>query len=387
MNKIVSIVLASLLLLAASAAPAQTQAQTQAQPLLKPQLLPRPARVSLEFDAKRITAANVSGNAGVLDRAVGVDDPVRVASISKLVGALAVMRLVDQRKIDLDKDVSSYLGWRVRNPAHPDQPVTMRHLLTHRTGIRDNIDYILPLDGRLDSVLSNPAAWEAKHAPGAYFSYANLNSPLIAATMEAATGERFDKLVDRLVLKPLKIDACFNWGAGCSDGRRAQAVTLLRTNGDLARDAAMTGTDPCAVAPASNGSCDLALYPLGKHGSAFSPQGGLRISPKGLARIGQVLLAKGKPILSRNAFNEMTREQWRFDGKNGDDEKGYFLRYGLGIHYHKDAKGREWMGHVGEAYALRAGFWVDPRGKRGKMQYVTMVPADTAVGHCLDVCP
>jgi CubicO group peptidase (beta-lactamase class C family) len=322
-----------------------------------------------------------------MGRAVGIDDPVRVASISKLVGALAVMRLVDQGKIDLDRDVSSYLGWSVRNPAFPGKPITMRHLLSHRTGIRDNIDYILPLDGRLDSVLSNPKAWEAKYPPGAYFSYANLNSPLIAATIEGATGERFDKVVAKLVLTPLKIDACFNWGAGCSPGRRAQAVTLLRTNGDLARDAAITGTDPCPVAPAANGSCDLALYPLGKHGSAFSPQGGLRISPAGLAKIGQVLLKGGRPLLSRKAFAEMTREQWRFDGSNGDDEKGYFLRYGLGIHMHQDSSGREWIGHVGEAYAFRGGLWIDRKAKRGKMQYVTMVPEETPVGHCLDACP
>jgi CubicO group peptidase (beta-lactamase class C family) len=349
--------------------------------------LAKPARVQIDFDSKRIISSKVEGEAGVVGRAVRNDDPVRVASISKLVGALAVMRLVDQGKIDLDRDVSVYLGWSARNPAFPDKPVTMRHLLSHRTGIRDNIDYILPLDGRLETVLSNPKAWEAKYPPGAYFSYANLNSPLIAATIEAATGQRFDRLVAKLVLTPLKIDACFNWGAGCSPGRRAQAVTLLRTNGDLARDAAITGTDPCPVASASNGSCDLALYALGKHGSAFSPQGGLRISPAGLAKIGQVLLNRGRPILSRKAFAEMTREQWRFDGQNGDDEKGYFLRYGLGIHMHKDAGGREWIGHVGEAYALRAGFWIDPKAKRGKMQYVTMVAAETPVGHCLDACP
>jgi CubicO group peptidase (beta-lactamase class C family) len=349
--------------------------------------LAKPARIQIEFDSKRIISTTTEGEAGVVGRAVGIDDPVRVASISKLVGALAVMRLVDQGKIDLDRDVSDYLGWRVRNPEFPDKPITMRHLLSHRTGIRDSIDYILPLDGRLESVLSNPKAWEAKYPPGAYFSYANLNSPLIAATIEAATGERFDRLIARLVLTPLKIDACFNWGAGCSPGRRAQAVTLLRTNGELARDAAITGTDPCPVAPASNGSCDLALYPLGKHGSAFSPQGGLRISPVGLAKIGQVLLNGGRPILSRKAFAEMTREQWRFNGQNGDDDKGYFLRYGLGIHMHRDAGGKEWIGHVGEAYAFRGGFWIDSKAKRGKMQYVTMVPEETPVGHCLDVCP
>ena len=352
-----------------------------------PARLPTPVDLKIDFDTRNITTTSMAGEAGVVGRDVGIDDPVRVASISKLVGALAVMRLVDQGKIGLDRDISDYLGWRVRNPAFPDKSITMRQLLTHRSGIRDNVDYIIPLDGSIEAVLADPKAWEAKHKPGAYFSYANLNSPLIAAVVERVTRERFDQAVARLVLKPLKIDACFNWGAGCSPGRRAQAVTLLRTKGDLARDAAITGADPCPVAPASTGSCDLALYQIGKHGSAFSPQGGLRISPKGLVTIGQVLLKKGRPLLSQKAFAEMTKVQWRFDGGNGDDEKGYFTAYGLGIHMHADSKGTMWLGHVGEAYAFRGGFWLDMKSKRGFMRYTTMVRENTAVGHCLETCP
>ena len=352
-----------------------------------PARLPTPVDLKVEFNTGAITATSITGEAGVVGRNVGIDDPVRVASISKLVGALAVMRLVDQGKIVLDRDVSDYLGWRVRNPAFHAQSITMRQLLTHRTGIRDNVDYIIPLDGSLEKVLADPKAWEAKHKPGAYFSYANLNSPLIAAVVESVTQERFDVVVARLVLTPLKIDACFNWGAGCSPGRRTQAVTLLRTNGDLARDAAITGADPCPVAPASTGSCDLALYQLGKQGSAFSPQGGLRISPLGLVKIGQVLMKKGRPLLSHKAFAEMTKVQWRFDGSNGDDEKGYFTAYGLGIHMHKDSKSTLWLGHVGEAYAFRGGFWLDMKARRGFMRYTTMVPENTQVGHCLEICP
>ena len=58
---------------------------------------------------------------------------VRVASISKLVVAVAVWRLVEQGKLDLDSDVSRYLGWQLRHPAHPETPVTLRQLLSHRS--------------------------------------------------------------------------------------------------------------------------------------------------------------------------------------------------------------------------------------------------------------
>ena len=350
-------------------------------------VLPEPARVRVDFSTTAITARQVEGEAGVVGRKVGTDDPVRVASISKLVTAIAVMRLVDERRLKLDQDISSYLGFQVRNPAFPDRPITLRHLMSHTSGIRDSIDYLLPLDGSLQSTLSNPEAWHSAYKPGDYFSYSNLNSPVIAATIEAATGERFDRIVAQKVLQPLRIDACFNWGAGCSANRRAQAVTLLRSNGDLARDTPLKGRDPCPVLASSTGSCDLSIYRIGKNGSSFSPQGGLRISAQDLAKIGQLLLNGGRPLLSAKAFAEMTKPQWRYNGINGDTDRGYFQAYGLGVHIHNDSEGSKWIGHVGEAYALRAGLWVNPKTRRGFAQYVTMVSAETPIGHCLETCP
>lgn len=369
-------------LVAAAMAAVGASATAQAPPRL-----PEPAVVRVDFNASTVTARSASGEAGVVGRPVTVNDPARVASISKLVGALALMRLVDQGRIDLDRDINDYLGYNIRNPAFPDRKITLRHLLAHTSGIRDNIDYLIPLDGKLATVLANPDAWNPNHEPGDYFSYANLNSPVIAATVEAATRERFDRIVAKQVLAPLKLDACFNWGAGCSPKRRSEAVTLLRTNGDLARDAAITGADPCPVLAASDGSCDLGRYRIGENGSSFSPQGGLRISAQGLSKIGQVLINGGRPLLSSRAFAEMTKMQWRFKGMNGDDDRGYFTAYGLGVHIHQDSKGVRWIGHVGEAYALRAGLWVNPKTRRGFAQFVTMVPAETPVGHCLETCP
>ena len=348
----------------------------------------RPAMVKVDFTSDSITLATVEGDAGVAGRVVTIDDPARVASISKLVVAIGVMRLVEQSKLDLDRDVNDYLGWRVRNPAFPDAPITLRALLSHQSGLRDSVDYIVPLDGSLEAVLADPKAWELGHAPGTYFAYANINSPLIAAVMEGATGERFDRLMARLVLTPLGLDACYNWGAGCSDGRRAEAVTLLRPNGDLALDAPMHGADPCAVYPASDGSCDVdKLYKFGRNGSAFSPQGGLRISARDLVKIGQLLLGDGAPLLSPKSFAEMVGPVWTFDGKNGDDDKGYYTGYGLGVHWLTDKAGNRWFGHVGEAYSLRAGFWINPAERRGFYRYVTMVDEFSTVGHCFDRCP
>lgn len=348
----------------------------------------RPAKVMVDFTSSTISTRFVQGNAGVKDRLVTIGDPVRVASISKLVVALGVMRLVDQGKLDLDRDVNAYLGWSVRNPAFPDAPITLRQILSHRSGLRDMVDYIIPLDGNLQQVLAANKAWDLRYPPGDYFNYANINSPLIAAIMEGATGERFDRLMAGLVLAPLKLDACFNWGAGCSAKRRAKAVTLLRPNGDLAADPAFSKEVICNVAPAADGNCNIdALYRLRLNGSTFSPQGGLRISARDLAKIGQMLLKGGQPLLSKKSFEEMVGASWTFDGSNGQDDHGYFKAYGLGVHLLDDGKGGQWIGHVGEAYSLRAGFWVNRKSGRGFFQYVNMIEEFSPVGHCFDSCP
>jgi CubicO group peptidase (beta-lactamase class C family) len=363
-------------------------------PMVKPAATPasisaiQPANVRIDFDANQILKSQVSGDAGALGRRVGADDPVRIASISKMVVAIAVMRMADQGTLDLDTDVSEYLGWQVRNPGFPDSKISMRMLLSHQSSLTDNADYILPLDGKLQTALANVKAWDSVHKPGNFFRYANFNFPLVAAVMEAAAKDRFDKLMARLVITPLGLDACYNWSVGCSDGRRAQAVTLLRPNGELARDAPLaSGAMPCNFVPATGDKCDLDLYLIGQNGSAFGPQGGLRISANDLVKIGQMLLNNGEPLLSQKSFTEMTAVAWRKNGDNGDDEDGFFQAFGLGVHQIRDKDGREWIGHVGEAYSLRAGLWINLATGQGRVRYVTMVDEFAKVGHCFETCP
>src|SRR5687768_11514249 len=109
------------------------------------------------FDARGITR---SGSGGLADRATGraltIDDPVRIASITKLHVALGVMRLVELGKLDLDEDVSGHLGWTLRNPAFPDRPITLRLVLSHRSSLRDGISYALPLGTTVQEAVESP---------------------------------------------------------------------------------------------------------------------------------------------------------------------------------------------------------------------------------------
>jgi CubicO group peptidase (beta-lactamase class C family) len=100
------------------------------------------ARVRVGFDATTLISIQATGFADrATKRRVTADDPVRVASITKLVVALGVMRMVEAGALDLDRDASDYLGWRLRNPGFPDAKVTLRMLLSHTAGVRDANDY------------------------------------------------------------------------------------------------------------------------------------------------------------------------------------------------------------------------------------------------------
>jgi CubicO group peptidase (beta-lactamase class C family) len=310
------------------------------------------------------------------------DTPLRVASISKLVVAIAAWRLVEQGRLDLDQDIGTYLGWQPRHPAYLDVPLTLRQLLSHTSGIVDGPGYAFPLEDRLADRLT-VQHWAA--APGKRFEYANLNYGLIASVMEAATGERFDQLMTRLVLAPLQIDGGYNW-QGASDAAIGRAAVLYRKGRDetawntagpwLPQVDDLKGRRPaCPVN--SRAGCDLAAYRPGSNGTIFSPQGGLRIALTDLARIGQLLLRGGElggvRLLNPATVRAMLTPVWQAGSAvPGDDYHGQMLCYGAGPQClsgtagasDQPVNGARWWGHLGEAYGLLAGLWIDPaRGR------------------------
>jgi CubicO group peptidase (beta-lactamase class C family) len=311
--------------------------------------------------------------------------------VSKLIVALGVMRLVEAGTLDLDHDVSHWLGWRLRNPAFPDAPITLRLLLSHTSGLRDDVDYIVPLGQDIRTALAAPAAFDPKHPPGAYFTYSNLNFPVIATVMEAATGERFDRLMDRLVLTPLGLGACFNWST-CNEDAIAAAVVLYAPDGTVVQDDLGGKPPPCPVVVAPGASCDLANYRPGTNGALFSPQGGLRISVDSLATVGRLLLNKGRHyrqrILSEASIAAMLTPHWRFNGSNGHTEGGFYCAYGLGVQILPNAGCRDDLlgdgtalaGHAGDAYRLKSGLWIDRKRGRGIAYFATGIAEDAPTG-------
>lgn len=344
-------------------------------------LPPAPATVVVAFDRDSIRPLIVEGEVDrETGRAVEANDPVRIASISKLIMALATLRLVDEGKVDLNADVSDYLGWHLRSPNFPDAKVTLAQLLSHRSGLRDNAGYVIPLGESLQAKLSDPKAWYADAPPGeAPFEYANLGSPVVATVLEAATGERFDHIMERTIFAPLEVEACLNW-IGCSEEQIARAVVLYRDTGEVARDDAADLPPNCTIPVAEGVKCSLDNYVPGTNGSIFSPQGGVRIGMMDLAKIGQAFLPLNSEFLSELAQHEIAMHIVF----NAPVRQEFFCEYGLAMHQIElsdvecqdrlFSDGLARIGHAGEAYGLRSGLWYSRATNKGFAYFTTAVP-------------
>jgi CubicO group peptidase (beta-lactamase class C family) len=127
----------------------------------------------------------------------------RLASISKLFTALAVLQLVDEGKLDLDADVNRYLDFEVP-PAH-GEPATLRQLLTHRAGFEERLRDLthanapaIPLADFLRSHLPMRS-----RVPGRSPSYSNYGFALAGYVVQRVSGLPFERYAAERIFAPL----------------------------------------------------------------------------------------------------------------------------------------------------------------------------------------
>lgn len=323
---------------------------------------------------------------GDVAHAFGLDDPFRVASVSKLVTTTGFMSLVSGRKVSLEDDASDLLGFKLRHPAWPDDKISVRHLLSHTSGLRNGPSYPVPAGHQLSEAFLpggrnyDGGAWfgPPDHAPGDWFSYADVNFALIGQIMERLTAERFDQFMLRTVLRPLGIDAGYNW-SGVSQGKRDRWASGRRWK-DKAWLAQVDAHPPAAPAvdfPQPHGEPALSEKDLkvGENGFLFSPLGGLRLSLRDMDRLAVAYAHRGEwnraRIIDATTLAQMVEPAWRVDRDrpNGDTESGFFSAYGLGVTCPQGLPGpngdaffgkesSDWRGHFGDAYGWMTGlFW------------------------------
>jgi len=131
----------------------------------------------------------------------------RAASVSKALTAIAVMRLVEEGRVDLDADVNRYLK-TFKIPATFQQPITLRQLLEHRSGLDDRFigDGFRNGEQPPMRLLMQQVLPARVYAPSDVEFYSNYGYGLIGAVLEDVTGERFEDYMSATVLRPLKMN-------------------------------------------------------------------------------------------------------------------------------------------------------------------------------------
>ena len=212
---------------------------------------------------------------------IGPNTQFAIASVTKSFTALGVMKLVDEGRINLDAPLTIYLPkFKLKDPAATAK-VTVRHLLSHTTGlIRDDSDIGHP-DITVAQILDSVAKTPLNGQPGEKFEYSNANAFMAGMVIERVTGQSWASYMQKEVLRPL----------GMNKANFARAA--MKQTGDFADPNfydVLTGLQPTA------------FYTLGKN---QAPAGAINASAAEMARYAQYQLGSGAPLLMPQSLSAM----------------------------------------------------------------------------------
>ncbi|MBD0383231.1 serine hydrolase domain-containing protein [Paenibacillus sedimenti] len=284
----------------------------------------------------------------------------RIASISKTVVATAVMQLVEKGLCHIDQDVGEILGFRVRNPKHPDFSVTLSQIMTHTSGLQDEyVRFVVdsrnenPPKIRLADILlpdgpyySDRLWGEGPPGDPSHFEYSNLGSIILATIVEKLSEERFDVYCKRHLFEPLRMnETSFNIGDFTNMDDIAALYEYAEADGQFT-----VGTDDFGGRKPD--PIDYSSYVPGTNGALFSPQGGLRTSVNDLTRFMEAHANGGAlnrtRILQTETADLMHTPHWA-----GHRTEGFFRNSGLQFQITDDLiPGQRLIGHAGDAYGL-----------------------------------
>ncbi|MDR1564164.1 MAG: beta-lactamase family protein [Oscillospiraceae bacterium] len=267
----------------------------------------------------------------------------RIASLSKLVTAVTIMKMVDGGIINLDEDISTYLKYQVRNPSHKDTPITMRMLLSHSSSVFDGDSF----NKSTGQYMSNKKLLTAKsnfqgYEPGKGYEYSNFGIQAAGAVAELATNAKFHDYARENIFKPMEITA--EYLASELEDSSHMAV-IYNQNGAVSRSVKQQ------LGPKR-------FRPLGELQGVT--QSSLTITPGDYAKIIIMLVNggeyKGTRILSAESAAEILKTQY-------SDEKVIYC-----LCVRKNSKlvdGRELYLHSGEAFGILSAFAFDAESKSG----------------------
>ena len=297
-----------------------------------------------------------------------------IASVSKTVVGLALLKAQELGLLNLDDPVSKYVPFPVVNPAFPEVPLTLRQLATHTSSICDNdfdlsknyflrpgqdvtgmpralegeqtfnpADSAVSLPVFLQNVLTPAGKWYqpkgfSSHRPGTRYEYSNVGTSLAAYVVERASKQPFPDFTARYLTKPLH----------------------MRDSGWRFADVAFAQQSRLYLSPA---------VPLPYYGQATYPDGGFRTSVADLSKYLVELIRgyQGKGTVLRPAsYRELFRPALtasHFEERN--ERNPYSESYNVGVLMGFGYTG--FIGHTGGDPGVVALLFFDPKSGIGRV--------------------
>jgi len=275
-------------------------------------------------DRKSIIFSEGFGNESIERPSVTTspDALYRIASISKVVTGITIMRLCELGKLELDRPIREYIPWLNFKSEAALRLMTLRHLLSHTAGLPKEYTPDGPREeSALEaSLMAGLPALEFHALPGeGKYLYSNWGVRIASYMAERVTDRRFTELAYQYAIKPLGME---------------------RTTYDL-HDAA---TYPLSLPHEDDGNGGLKTVHHIEENAARYAAGGLFSNTADLCRLARMILNGGKAdsgeaVLSEETLNEMMKLH-----TNENESGGYGLTMMI-----RNIGGRRMYGHLGNA--------------------------------------
>jgi CubicO group peptidase (beta-lactamase class C family)/D-alanyl-D-alanine dipeptidase len=286
---------------------------------------------SLSYAIVNRDGVQLFGSAGFADKdrtiRATADSVYRAGSVSKLFTDLIVMQLVEEGKLDIDVPVTTYLStFRPHNPY--GAPITLRQLMTHRSGlVREPPvgSYFDPTEPSLKATVDSLNSTTLVAPPGTLTKYSNGGIAVVGRVLEVVTGKPYEQLAKERILTPLGMS-----NSGFS--RRSSPPPVY----------------------AEMASYDGPRFPAPGFDLGTPPAGSLYTSANDLAKFGRLLLGRGSlgpvSLIREQSLNEMWTPQFGITVPR---------TFGLGFLL-SDIDGHRSVSHTGGLYGFITNFIVLP---------------------------
>lgn len=264
----------------------------------------------------------------------------RIASISKMITGMTVMRLCELGRLSLDDKAKKYVPWLSLPKSGAEKTITLRHLLSHTAGLPAEYTPVGSRDeGSLESFLKNGLVnLENVFMPGERnYLYSNWGIHLVSYIAEQVTGQRFTELAREYVLEPLLMN-------------------------ETTYNLCVAATYPLSLPHEHTESGEISLVHYMKENAARMAAGGIYSSSSELTKLARCVLNNGKSDTGSTVIGESSMEEMKkihaFAGKEA------YTYYGLTM-MRLDKDGEEYYGHLGSAPPYSSSLYVHPRSGYG----------------------